>query len=270
MDYALFERIVDKLQRESPAALPEVWLFNWGEPLLHPEAPRFLRLLRDRGLPAHLSTNLNIRHGLDEVIAAAPASLKVSISGFSQETYGETHKRGHLDLVIANLRALRAAIDRHRVATRVWIGQHVYRTNSHEVAPLGALCAELGFEHRPIAAFYQPLEKLMRIAQGEDLHEPVLDKLLEHPASYVRRFEKVRDRRYDCELRANQTVINHDGTVALCCSVYEPENQLGVAFVDTPRAEIERRKYAHPTCVACQRLGLSYAPQVLVAPDAPA
>lgn len=266
MDYALFERIVDKLARESPAATPEVWLFNWGEPLLHPEAPRFLRLLRERGLPAHLSTNLNVRHGLDEVVAADPASLKVSISGYSAATYADTHRRGDLELVVANLRALRAALDRHRVGTRIWVGQHVYRGNQHEVEPLGALCRELGFEHHPIAAFYQPLEKLIRIAQGEDLREPVLDQLLEHPASYLRRFAATRDRGYDCELRANQTVINHDGTVALCCSVYEPENQLGLAFVDAPRALIEQRKYAHPTCASCQRLGLAYAPLLLVAP----
>jgi MoaA/NifB/PqqE/SkfB family radical SAM enzyme len=264
MDYALFERIVDKLQRESPAAVPEVWLFNWGEPLLHPEAPRFLRLLRERGLPAHLSTNLNIRHGLDEVVAAAPATLKVSISGFSAATYADTHRRGHLELVVANLHALRAALDRHRVATRVWVGQHVYRGNQHEVEPLAALCRGLGFEHQPIAAFYQPLEKLIRIAEGEVLHEPVLDQLLEHPASYLPRFAATRDRHYDCELRSNQTVINHDGTVALCCSVYEPHNQLGLAFVDAPRALIEQRKYAHPTCATCQRLGLAYAPMRLV------
>ena len=94
----------------------------------------------------------------------------------------------------------------------------------------------------------------------------MLDQLLEHPASYLRRFAATRDRGYDCELRANQTVINHDGTVALCCSVYEPENQLGLAFVDAPRALIEQRKYAHPTCASCQRLGLAYAPLLLVAP----
>ena len=266
MDYDLFERIVAKLQQESPAARPEVWLFNWGEPLLHPELPRFLRLLRLRGLPAHLSTNLNVRHGLDAVVAEAPASLKVSISGFSPATYADTHRRGDLALVVANLRALRDALERHRVGTRVWVGQHVYRGNRHEVEPLGELCRELGFEHQPIAAFFQPLEKLIRIAEGEALREPVLEQLLEHPADYLRRFAAQRDRGYDCELRSNQTVINHDGTVALCCSVYEPGNQLGLDFLQAPRAMIEERKYAHPTCAKCQRLGLAYAPLRLLAP----
>lgn len=267
MPLATFERVIDKIRAESPVAVPEIWLFNWGEPFLHPELAAMIELLNRHGLPSFLSTNLNIRRGLSAVIAADPGVIKVSMSGFSEATYSTTHARGRLDLLKANLVRLRELIDEHGAGTTVWVGQHVYRNNREEVAPVAELCRELGFEHRPIAAFYQPLEKLLALAEGESLDEPVLDLLLEHPRDYLPRIAAGRDRRYDCELRANQTVINHDGRVALCCSVYEPENMLGLDFLDTPREAIEAAKYRHPTCARCQKAGLAYAPSRLLMSD---
>ena len=221
MPLATFRRVIDKIRAESPVDVPEIWLFNWGEPLLHPDLPAMIELLEARGLPSFLSTNLNVRKGLSEVIAANPGVIKVSMSGFSEATYPTTHVRGRLALLEHNLVRLRELIDEHGADTRVWVGQHVYRNNRDELEPVARLCRELGFEHRPIAAFYQPLEKLLALAEGEPLDEPVLDLLLEHPRDYLPRIAAARDGRFDCELRANQTVINHDGQVALCCSLYE-------------------------------------------------
>ena len=79
----------------------------------------------------------------------------------------------------------------------------------------------------------------------------------------IERFRHVRDQRFDCELRFNQTIINHDGTVALCCSVYSQPNQLGVQFLDHPRAELEAMRYRNEFCNTCYRYGLQYAPKTV-------
>lgn len=255
-----FAEIIGKIREESPVDEPEIWLFNWGEPLLHPELPAMIKLLNSHGLSSFLSTNLNIRKGLEATIAEGPGTIKVSLSGFSDETYSRTHTRGKLSLVKENLFRMRELIDAHAVSTRVWVGQHVYRHNRQEVQAVADLCRELRFDHRPIAAFYQPLEKLLDIAEGRMVDEPVFGLMLEHPAEYIPRIAASRDKRYDCELRANQTVINHDGQVALCCSVYEPHNMLGLDFLAASRDEIRARKYEHPTCDRCYRAGLAYLP----------
>jgi MoaA/NifB/PqqE/SkfB family radical SAM enzyme len=261
MPLETFEAILAKIVRERVAERPEVWLFSWGEPLLHPELAGILDRIHAAGLPSHLSTNLNIRKGLEGVVRARPTNLKVSISGTSQATYSITHKGGKVALVLDNLRELRRLLDLHgNRHTRVWIGQHVYRHNQHEVAAMARLCAELGFEHHPIAAFYQPLEKLVELARGSAAPDPVMDLMLEHPSRYLERFKVVRRRDYDCELRYNQTAINFDGTVSLCCSVYDEPNMLGVSFLDEPHERIQERKYRHPFCSTCMDLGLHYAP----------
>ena len=58
-------------------------------------------------------------------------------------------------------------------------------------------------------------------------------------------------------------MINHDGTVALCCTVYDAPNMLGTNYLDEPLADIEARKYRHAFCRTCYAKGMQYAPREL-------
>ena len=260
MAHDLFERIGAKIRSECPSARPQVSLFNWGEPLLHPELPRFITTLRRNGMACHLSTNLNVRRGLEEMIAADPDDLKISISGWTPETYGRTHKRGDLALVKANLVRVREYADRHGASTNIWVSHHLYRSNLGELEAVRQACAELGFAHNPIQAFYMPLERLRGLLHGQPnpADDGIVADLLTSPQERAASIATLRSGRYDCELRFNQTTINHDGSVALCCSVYDQKNMLGLDFLDHDHAAIEARKYAHPFCGACISENLHY------------
>ncbi|MFK7958125.1 MAG: radical SAM protein [Lysobacterales bacterium] len=261
MSPEMFHEVVAKILDERPSSDPQIWLFNWGEPLLHPQLPTFIEHLNQVGLRSYLSSNLNIRKGLEAMVRANPTDLKVSLSGASEATYQQTHVRGKFAVVEANMRELRRLLDRHQATTNVWVGHHIYRHNQHEIGDMAALCQELNFAHQPVMAFYQPLEALVDIAEGGDeATKPVLDLLIEPPQRYIKRFANVRDQRFDCELRFNQTVINHDGSVALCCSTYTRANQLAVGFLDEPHEQLQARKYAHSFCATCYRHGLQHAP----------
>jgi MoaA/NifB/PqqE/SkfB family radical SAM enzyme len=265
MDLALFREVVAKIRRESPVPHPQVNLYNWGEPLLHPELPAIITILRDAGMRSHLSTNLNIKRGLEAAIGAGPDELKISLSGFSQETYGRTHARGQLDLVRTNMRLVRQFADKHGVATRIWVGHHIYRSNQHEIEPVRQFCQELRFEYHPVAAFYMPLERLLDVLNGmlNPRDGGIVEDLIRSPFDSQRRAAAQRSGCLDCELRFNQTVINHDGTVALCCTVFDQANMLGVSYLDEDFVSIERRKYDHPFCSICFRNHLEYAPSEL-------
>ncbi|MDB5495332.1 MAG: Radical domain protein [Phenylobacterium sp.] len=265
MDMPLFDQVLEKIRRESPSPSPVINLFNWGEPLLHPNLPEMIRRIKALGMRAHLSSNLNIKHGLAEVIAANPDELKISISGFSPETYSRTHARGNLELVKANMRAVRAEIDKSGATTRVWAGHHIYKTNQHEMAPLKAMCDELGFGYSPMAAFYMPLERVLENLEGREnpRDNGIVAELLRTPGEARAAAALGRSDRFDCELRFNQTVINHDGTVALCCTVYEAQNMLGVSFLDEDFAALEARKYEHSFCDRCIASGSQYVPAEL-------
>jgi len=259
MPVDLFERILDKIVAERVAERPAIWLFNQGEPQLHPALGALVRAVKQRGLPCHLSTHLNVNQGLRELAQAKPDDLKISLSGFTPEHCAGTYKRGDLPLVMANLRLLRQWLDEAQATTRVWVSHHLYKGGEADIPAVKALCDELGFEHHPIAAVYQPLERLVDLLDGRGTPDPVLTALIEPPQVYLPRIVATRSTRHDCELRFNQTVINHDGTVALCSGVVDKTNMLGLGFIDTPQAEIEAAKYRHPFCATCMKHGLCYS-----------
>lgn len=260
MEMDLFRQVLAKIRSDNVTATPEVFLFNWGEPLLHPHIGEIILALHAAGFPSHLSTNLNVENGLREVAKANPTNLKISLSGFTPESYAKTHVRGNLALVKSNMYRLRHYLDHYKASTRVWVGHHIYRGNQAEIPEVAALCQELGFEHHPIAAFFQPLERLLEVVEGRDSPHPILHELIEHPLNYIPRLKKAKSTLLDCELRFNQTAINFDGSVALCCSVYEESNMLGANFLEHGRRELEMMKYAHPTCKTCFNHGLAYVP----------
>ena len=267
MDFELYRRILQKIEQEKITSDPELWLFNWGEPLLHPELPRFIGAANESGLPVTLSSNLNIKTDLTDMVKAGPKALKVSLSGFSAQTYSLTHTRGKLEVVVNNLRRLREIISAQNSQMQVFVSQHIYRHNEHEAESVSKLCAELDFIYAPIQAFFQPLEKVKDAIDGKLTAQelPVLDLLQLHPRERKEKLEKTRDGEFDCELRFNQTVINFDGSVALCCSVYNQENMLGRDFLDTPHQELEQLKYSHPFCRTCKQYQMDYTPSSVTA-----
>jgi MoaA/NifB/PqqE/SkfB family radical SAM enzyme len=265
MDTALFKQIINKIRQETPTPHPQIWLYNWGEPLLHPELPSFIKIIKEHGFSSHLSSNLNIEKGLKELIKAEPTELKISLSGFTAETYAETHRRGNLLLLKSNLYKLRKLIDQYHSSTHVWVGHHLYKNNYNQIAEVQKMCEELGFTYNNIQAFYQPLEKLIALAQGDQSikEEPIMNNLFVHPLSQIQFWQQHQLPDYDCELRFNQTVINSDGGVALCCNQYDAENALGIAFMDYTHKQIEEKKYQQTLCGKCRSLALDYAPKNL-------
>ncbi len=261
MPLTLFQSIIKKIKQEAVATAPQIWLYNWGEPLLHPNLFEIIASAKGAGFTVHISTNLNSEHGISKLAKAEPDEIKISLSGFTEDTYALTHTRGKLTLLKANMYLLRHYLTKYRSSTRVWVGHHLYKTNIDQVEQVAAFCNELGFEHHPIQAFFQPLEKLVKLAQGQrDIRdEPLMQQLLVDPSDYIANIKANRSGNYDCELRFNQTVINHDGSVALCCSTYEQSNMLGVQFLDEPHGEIQRRKYAHGFCQQCRQSGCDYS-----------
>lgn len=268
MSLATFNAILDKIAQEAPVPSPEIWLFNWGEPLLHPELPEIIRAVKARAMCVMLSSNLNVRRGIEEALKAQPDAWKVSMSGITPRTYDRTHAHGDVRLVISNLYLMRHLIDRHRLSTRVWVGFHLYKDNLDDAAKMRALCAELGFDYRENPAVLHPVEKVIEVIEGraKPADEAIAAQLLTHPVAIRDQVRARRSGHYDCELRFNMTTINHDGTVALCCATYGPETQLGVHFLDESHAQLEARKYAHPFCATCYRHGLQYTAAKLPPP----
>jgi MoaA/NifB/PqqE/SkfB family radical SAM enzyme len=113
----LFQDIVDRID----GIVPRIGLYNYGEPLLHPEFPAMCRRLRARCPESFIFTSTNgvrlsvarlraelLESGLDEII--------VSVDGASQPTYAAHRRGGHLASVLDGMARLRLERD--------WAGLH--------------------------------------------------------------------------------------------------------------------------------------------------
>lgn len=258
MAFDQFSKILDKIRGECPVARPVISLYNWGEPLLHPDVGRIVRLVRQHGLFCAVSTNLNQDRFLEDLVAAGPNNIKISLSGFTQEVYGRTHTRGRIDTVKANMRRLRALIDQHGARIDVFVGYHDYVGNAgDELAAMTALVQELGFRLQHKIARLYPLEKVLPLYDPAAVPEPsdreLFDLLLVKPHEWGR--VAAAETEDACVMAAQEMALNYDGSVALCCNVFDYAHNIADDFLSVSHEELQARKAAHALCTRCLRAG---------------
>jgi MoaA/NifB/PqqE/SkfB family radical SAM enzyme len=256
MSTELFTEIVKKIKRETPDC-KYIQLYNWTEPSLHPELSEFIRIARRHRLRPRISTNLNLFRRMEEVIAAEPWAIRISVSGFSQEKYGRTHERGKIEAVIRGMHQLRETIDRLNANTRLEVYYHCYVDNiGEDYEKMAALCEKLKIGFEPIWAYLMPVEKNLEYFEagltGKD--RELVDLLAIDPKRA--REIALENPSPDCVLRSEMTTINCDGSVALCCAVYDTEHTIAKGFLDVSHAELQSAKYANPFCGTCMKHGL--------------
>ena len=95
----LFKEIVDKALRETPN-LASFSLFYLGENFLVKDLPLYIEELNKRNVPCFLSSNLNVPPArLEAILRAKPHYLRISTSGYYQETYQVDHRGGNVNIL---------------------------------------------------------------------------------------------------------------------------------------------------------------------------
>ena len=153
MERTLFNRILDKIHQSYTAESVSICLFNWGEPLLHPQLPLLIDDVRRRGWPCVISSNMNCQVDMASIVSAGPTTWRISISGAKQSTYGRTHKKGRIDKVLRAMKSLREQMHIHRSDIDVEVFYHLYRSNlltpdelkaRRKAAPACRRCKDIG------------------------------------------------------------------------------------------------------------------------------
>jgi MoaA/NifB/PqqE/SkfB family radical SAM enzyme len=259
MPFEHFSKILDKIVREAPVPRPVISLYNWGEPLLHPEIGRIVRRVRTHDLYCDVSTNLNQGRFLEDLVLADPSNIKISLSGFTQGVYGRTHNKGNVETVKANMRRLRELLDRHQGRTGVFVGYHDYIGNGgDELAAMKALAEELGFGLRHKIARLYPLEKVLPLYGSDGVPEPgdrpLIDRLLVKPEEWAR-VAATEGPDTSCLMSDQEMALNFDGSVAVCCNVFDYAHNVDDDFLAVSHEELQARKARHSLCGPCMQAG---------------
>ena len=255
MSPSLLGRILDKAVGE--CRVVAVGLYNWTEPLLHPEIAKLIGVVNSRGIDSVISSNLNVLRDAEAIMRAAPKFFRISLSGFTQPVYARGHREGRIERVKHNMRRLAAARDAvGNTATHIDVNYHEYKDNRHEIEPMQEFATSLGFHFSTTLAQIYPVEKIIAIADG---HETSADRaLLDRLALPLERALAITAAAggADCPLLDDMMVLDVVGDVMLCCgSSMDRANTVG-RFLDHPIAELQRRRRELTLCRRCLELGI--------------
>lgn len=250
MTPALLAEILDKIEAETER--PYIYLYNWGEPLLNPDLPELVRMVKDKGFQCGISSNLNRSRDFKEILAQGLDWFRVSMSGFNQETYSRTHRGGDVETVKENMARLSEAARSLGSCAELDVFYHKYLHNMGEdYRSIESYCEKLGFSLTALWAYFNPAELLLAYFGGslDRSEHPVLDILAVKP-------EEAREiclagPQAECRIRRTETNINADGSVALCCAQYDASHFIADNFLDVGREELKKRKFAADLCKPC-------------------
>ncbi len=201
--------LVAKLIHEIGDYLVSAVLFNWGEPLLHPQIAAIVRMFQTKRIFTSISTNLNTRNNkvMEEVIEAGLDYLTVSFSGVTQEVYEQYHRRGRFDLLRENLIRITDYKRKHHLRKPILELKFLrFQYNRHEVEPARRLAAELGAE-----VFNNfPAGGAQEVIVGPD----------KDPQKFFPVFNY-------CHQLWHAVVLNADGGIAPCCYLFFKKDDLG-------------------------------------------
>lgn len=255
MSLETFERIIDRVASEYPGTTVD--LFNWTEPLLHPQIAQFVQITRAHRLRSSISTNLNILRDPDALAAAQPESITVSLSGFTQPVYVIGHKGGDVERVKGNMVRLSHSLLKAGSRTRVEVYFHKYRHNLHEVSLMREYASSLGFLFKAGWAYYMPIERVRSYVEGT-LPGAEREFVESRFALNIKRAVEATEpfRHEPCALISSSLALDCRGTVQLCCAVYNSKKFSIGSLLDTPTETIEKKILTHPYCDGCMRNGL--------------
>ena len=200
----LVKRMLDELDKY----LISVNLYNWGEPLLHPQIAEMVRMIHNRRIFTKISTNLNTynREVLVELCEAGLDYLMVSFSGASQEVYEQYHSRGNLDVVLENIRYLTAYKKRNNLRRPIVEFKYlVFRHNRQEMEAARNMAAGLGVD-------------LFRWHEGGGPEEAIIDASSSAINSLSHKF---------CHQLWHTVVLNSDGGITPCCYMFFKRDDFG-------------------------------------------
>jgi hypothetical protein len=248
----LLEQILEKALGECNIGM--IGLYNWTEPLLHPDIASLVRVIKSAHLRCVLSSNLNVLREPDRLLAENPDVLRISLSGFTQDIYQRGHRKGNIDKVKENMSRLAQARDAVGSSTKIHVFYHKYVYNLHEQEKWRILLPLSGLDST--AAYFTLVEKIIDVARGNKTPEDidVLDQLI-HPIEQALAITS-RTKKDKCNLIEDVLTLDVEGNVMLCCgSSMELKNQIG-NFLALPLEEIQRLRRSMSLCGPCLDLGI--------------
>lgn len=255
MSVDIFRRVIDKMTREMPF-LNSVHLYNYGEPLLHPNLAEIINIAsHEFGISTAISTNLNNGRNLEKVVQANPDVMYISCSGIGKN-YEITHTEGKWDIFLNNLNNLNKLIKKYKPETNFQIRYHIYGHNLQEdYEKAKKLFEDMGFLFSPTIAHVYPEKILQNLAYGFPIPETVKkagELTLYNIEEQIEAARKEKDA--PCSIIDMFPSIRWDCSIIHCCSFSNPI--IHKNYLDLDLKNIEEIRKNNGFCNLCTSYGM--------------
>lgn len=212
----LFKKAID----EVGDYIFQLYMYNWGEPLLHKQTPELIRYAKDKEIAITLSTNLSIKltdDYIERLVKSGLDSMIVSLDGVTEETYTKYRRNGNLALVRENIMRIHQAKQRLGSQTPEVVWQFlVFRHNEHEIDAARAAYKLWGANTLTLQGAEMPLDEYRDGLEPSTLPEYNIYHP-DHPG--FRAAEDYSKSGRACSWLYGAFVLNPNGKVSPCCAV---------------------------------------------------
>lgn len=224
IDEELFKATIDEIGDY----VFQLYMYNWGEPLLHKRTPEMIAYAKKKEISILLSTNLSIKltdDYIDRLVLSGLDRMLVSIDGVTQDSYAKYRRNGNLELVRENMMRIQRARQRLGKQTPTLVWQFlVFKHNEHEIEQARALHKEWGADEFIVGGAEMPMEPYNEGFEPSTIPE----YNIYHPDHLLQK-ESERQITGDraCAWLYGVFVLNPNGRVAPCCATASEKHDFG-------------------------------------------
>lgn len=226
MSPKLFQKIVSALA----PTVSLISLYNYGEPLLHPEIATLVRIAHHAGIErVDITSNGTILpQGVeDALVAAGLDSIRISVDGATQNSYAQYRVGGDLARIWVHIDRIRNARERVGSQTPFIEAQFVVnRHNEHEMEQFRGLCREHGVDRVRFKTFNALMTGTSLAGAGREFlpTDSRLSRYTDQETLTIRDHYKLST----CSWPWQRIVVNADGAIVPCCYDFNGRHRLGL------------------------------------------
>jgi MoaA/NifB/PqqE/SkfB family radical SAM enzyme len=255
-----FARTLERLMALGFAVpgVSSVGLYNWGEPVLHPDLNGIVAELNARKLAITIATNAS-RAMRFAVPTDGFAYVYFSVPGWSQASYDKIHGL-KFDRVVANMEESIRNLRENGYTKPIYLSYHTYQFNyTDELSAARAWCAAHGVHLRPYYAYIADYEQAKSFLQGKMTaadFQHISRSLFLH---YVDELVARQPKDWECPQWRGVLTLSSKSEVLLCGSlpVGHSAAVLGSVF-ELSREQILSDKVSSKECDECLGCGVAY------------
>lgn len=248
-------RVLDEIAALGPGQ--EVYLFNYGEPMMHPHVEQVVRHAHSLGLRTKISTNgVHLARKGPAVVRGGLDVLLIDLDGVSREAHATYRVGSDAERVKGAIRSFMTEIAGEPVRTEIVLQTIVHKQNVGEMASIRAFAREVGIT--------RVAWKALGLDLGVRLSKEAFDAARARYVPDDKRFDRyaglLRESAQPCPFSEMNGVILSNGDYVLCTHDADGHIVLGNVLVsgyrvlrETAFAAYRERVAAKalPICVSC-------------------